>query len=117
MIKVSILYPNSENCRFDIDYYCNTHMTMVKDRLGDACKGVAVDKGFAGEAGSRPPYVAVGHLFFESVDAFRSAFGPHALEIFDDIPKYTDLQPIVQISEVLINATRGQTGDLHLHAA
>lgn len=117
MIKVSVLYPNPEDCRFDFDYYCKSHMPMVKDRLGSACQGIAVDKPLAGEAGMRPPYVAAAHLFFKSAEAFQAAFEPHAEEILADIPNYTNLQPTLMISEVLINATRSQTGDLHLHEA
>lgn len=116
MIKVSVFYPNTENCKFDIDYYCHSHMPMVRDLLGDACKGVAVDKGIAGgEAGSRPIYAAIGHLFFETVEAFQAAFGPHAKEIIADIPNYTNVEPSIQISVVAINAPRGKTGELHLH--
>lgn len=117
MIKVSVFYPNTENGKFDIAYYCNSHMPMVKDKLGDACKGLAVDQAISGaDPGSRPTHVAAGHLFFESVEAFRAAFGPHAKEIMADIPNYTNIQPIIEISNILINAARGQTNELHLHA-
>ena len=37
----------------------------------------------------------------ESVEAFQSGFGPHANEIMADIPNYTDLTPIIQISDVV----------------
>lgn len=117
MIKVSVFYPNTENCKFDIAYYCNQHMPMVKDRLGAACQGLAVDHGLSGGApGSRPTYVAAGHLFFESVEAFQAAFGPHAEEILADIPNYTNVQPVIEINQIMINAARGQTKELHLHA-
>jgi uncharacterized protein (TIGR02118 family) len=89
---------------------------MVRDRLGGACHGIAVDKGVAGGApGTRPAYVASAHLFFDSVEAFQAAFNPHAKEILADIPNYTNAEPAIQISQVLINATRAQTGELHLH--
>ena len=101
MIKVSVLYPNSENSRFDIDYYCNRHMPMVKEKLGAALKAMSVDHGLAGGApGSKPAYAAMGHLHFETVEAFQVAFGPHAKAIMADIPNYTNVQPIVQISDV-----------------
>ena len=29
MIKVSVMYPNSPEGTFDIEYYCNTHIPMV----------------------------------------------------------------------------------------
>ena len=118
MIKVSVLYKNSEDCRFDMDYYCKEHIPMLLDKLGDACKGVAVDEGVAGdEPESPPPFVASIHLFFETVEDFQNAFGPHADVILADVPNYTDAEMVVQINKVLINATRSETGELHLHRA
>ena len=103
MIKVSVLYPNKEDCKFDMDYYCNSHIPMVRGKLGSALKGVAVEHGLAGaEPGSKAAFIAMGHLLFESVEAFQGAFGPHAEAIMKDVPNYTDVQPTVQISEVKI---------------
>ena len=42
------------------------------------------------------------HLYCESPATFQAAFGPHAAEILADIPNYTDLQPVLQISEVVV---------------
>ena len=46
------------------------------------------------------PYIAMGHLLFDSVEAFQASFGPHADAILGDIPNYTNVQPAVQVSEV-----------------
>jgi len=103
MIKVSVFYPNNEGSSFDMDYYCNTHIPLVQKKLGAILKGVSVEQGVSGsEPGSRATYVAMGHLLFESVDAFQSAFEPHAEAIMGDIPNYTEIQPTIQISEVKI---------------
>lgn len=103
MIKLSVLYPNNEGSKFDMDYYCSSHMPMVQEKLGAAVKGMAVEQGLrGGEPDSRPAYVAMGHLYFDSVDAFEAAFGPNAEEILGDIPNYTDIQPVIQLSEVKI---------------
>jgi uncharacterized protein (TIGR02118 family) len=103
MIKVSVLYPNNEGSKFDMSYYCNKHIPMVREKLGSMCKNVAVEQGFSGATpGSRPAFVAMGHLYFDSAADFRTAFGPHATTIMADIPNYTDIQPTIQISEVKI---------------
>lgn len=115
MIKVSVFYPNTPGARFDFDYYANTHLPLVRDKLGSACQGVAADKGIAGGApGAAPAYIAIAHLYFESVDAFNAAFGPVANDILGDIPNYTDLTPDLQISEVLVNASRSETEELRI---
>jgi len=103
MIKVSVFYPNREGSKFDMDYYCKSHIPMVQQKLGAACKSVAVEHGLGGAApGSRPSYVAMGHLYFDSVEAFQAAFGPHAQAIMADVPNYTDIEPVIQVSEVKI---------------
>jgi uncharacterized protein (TIGR02118 family) len=100
MIRVSVLYPNTEGSRFDMDYYVSRHMPMVQEKLGKACKRMEIDEGLAGGApGSRPPFAAMCHLFFDSVGEFQAAFGPHAKTILADIPNYTDTQPTIQISD------------------
>ncbi|PYN71457.1 MAG: EthD family reductase [Betaproteobacteria bacterium] len=101
MIKVSVLYQNAEDKKFDMAYYCNKHIPMVKKKLGSACKRVDVDQGLGGaQPGSKPAFVAMAHLVFDSVDAFQKAFGPHADAIMGDIPNYTNIQPIIQLNEV-----------------
>ena len=101
MIRVSVLYTNTEGKRFDMAYYCNKHIPMVKQKLGAACKRIDVDQGLAGaQPGSLPGFAAIANLSFDSVDAFQSAFGPHAEAIMGDIPNYTKIQPIIQLSEV-----------------
>ena len=103
MIKVSVMYPNQTGARFDHTYYRDKHMPLVKDRMGDGCLFYTVDKGLAGGAPGTPPtYIGMCHIFAESVESFQAAFGPHAKEILGDIPNYTDLSPVMQISEVVV---------------
>jgi uncharacterized protein (TIGR02118 family) len=101
MIKVSVMYPNSTGTTFDLDYYLARHMPMVKAKLGDACRQIGVEHGLAGgEPNSPPAFIAMAHLYFDSVEAFQQTFGAHAEAIVADIPNYTNSQPTVQISEV-----------------
>ena len=101
MIKVSVFYPNEEGKNFDMDYYCNNHIPMVQEKLGAACKRIDIEQGMSGgEPGSPPTYTAMAHMLFDSVEAFQSAFGPHAEVIMADVPNCTDIQPVFQISEV-----------------
>jgi uncharacterized protein (TIGR02118 family) len=101
MIKVSVMYPNNEGSTFDMAYYCDKHMPMVRQKLAAALKGLAAEQGLAGAMpGSPPPFLALGHLVFESLETFQAAFGPHAQTILADIPRFTNTQPTIQISEV-----------------
>jgi uncharacterized protein (TIGR02118 family) len=102
VIRVSVLYPNSPGATFDMAYYIDSHMqALVKGKLGSALKGMWIDHGVGGGMPGVPaPYIAVGHLLFDSVEAFQNSFGPNADAILGDIPNYTNVQPAVQVSEV-----------------
>lgn len=103
MIKVSVFYPKSDTSSFDMDYYCNSHIPMVQEKVGAALKKVAVEGGLGGGTpDSPPPYAAMGHLYFDTVEDFQSSFGPHAAAIMADVPNYTDVAPVVQVSDVHI---------------
>jgi len=101
MTKVTILYPNDEGKTFDMDYYSNKHMPMLVSLFGDALKNLEIDKGISGRTPNDPiPFLAIGYLYFESLADYENVFGPNAKKIIGDIPNYTNIQPIVQISEV-----------------
>lgn len=101
MVKVTVLYPNRADTTFDMAYYLKHHIPMVRRLLGSALKGVEVEQGISGEGpGAPPPYITTAHLLFDSVLSFQASFAPHAPAINDDIPKYTNSEPVVQIGEV-----------------
>jgi uncharacterized protein (TIGR02118 family) len=103
VIKVSVMYPNTPGARFDHDDYRDRHMPLVNQRMGDTCKYYTVDKGLAGgEPRSPATYLALCHIFCDSLEAFEAGFGPHAKEILADIANDTDLAPLIQISEVVV---------------
>lgn len=101
MIKVSILYPNKPGSRFDAEYYLNTHMPMAMRLLKPALKATTVDIGLSGGAPGEPaPFAAICEFTCESVQAFTEAAMPHNNELRADIPNYTDIEPVIQISEI-----------------
>ena len=102
MIKLTILYPFIDGSKFDWDYYLNSHMPLSEQLQGKAIKAVTVDKGLhAGLPDSNPPYTAICHFHYDSFDEFKNAFFPNAKTLQDDIANYTDIQPIIQFSEVV----------------
>src|SRR5262245_19555892 len=103
MIKVSVMYPNTPGARFDHDYYRDEHLPLIKSRMGAALKYYTIDKGLTvGAPGSPPAYVAMCHLMCDSVESYESSFGPHAQEIRGDIANFTNVTPVRQISEVVV---------------
>jgi uncharacterized protein (TIGR02118 family) len=103
MIKVSVLYPMDESDTFDMKYYFDKHVPMVRQLLGSSCRNAAIEQGIAGGTpGSRPTYSVMGHLFFDKVEDFISSITPHADVINNDITNFTKTTPIIQISEVVL---------------
>lgn len=103
MIKVNVMYPYAEGARFDHTYYRDCHMPMVKARLGSACDYYTVEKGLSGGAPGAPPtFVAMCAFLCGSAEAFQAAMQAHGAEIRGDIANYTDIAPVVQFSEVVV---------------
>jgi uncharacterized protein (TIGR02118 family) len=104
MIKVTILYPNQPGSHFDADYYISVHMPLAIKLLGTALKGVSAEIGVAGGAPDQPPaFAAICAFTCESASAFNEAFLPHASTLQGDIPNYTNIAPIIQISELKLS--------------
>ncbi len=102
-IKVSVLYPSGEGKTFDMDYYLNKHAAMVNELLGDAILGATVEEGLAGGLpDSEPTYKVMGNMYFESIESYQNSLGPHAEKIMGDIPNFTNIEPAIQISKVII---------------
>jgi len=103
MIKLNVLYPGKPGTRFDHAYYRDKHMPMVAHRLGSACLYYSIDKGLAGGApGSPSPYLGACSITCPSAEALQSALAPHAKEIIADVANYTDSEPVMWISEVVV---------------
>jgi uncharacterized protein (TIGR02118 family) len=101
MVKVSIFYPSKPGSRFDVDYYLETHMPLALGLLGSAVKAVSVEIGMLGGTPDQlPPFTAICAFTCETVEAFTAAFLPNADVIQSDIPKYTDINPVIQVSEI-----------------
>ena len=103
MIKATVLYPNEEGKNFNVKYYTETHIPFVKKLLHTACKKVEVEKGISGAVpDSTPANIVIGYLYFDSLEDFQSSFGTNAEEIINDVKNFTDINPILQLSEVIL---------------
>ena len=102
LTKITILYPNGDGKTFDMDYYSQKHMPMLESLFGDALKAMHIDKGVSGRTPEDSiPYLAIGYLYFDDLATYQKLFGPNAEKIIGDIPNYTNIQPLIQISEVV----------------
>ena len=105
MTTITILYPNTSGSRFDLRYYVDTHMPLAIKLLSAHAgyQGVSVEHGLGGALpGTDAAYVAICRFQFDTAESFMAAFMAHAAVLQGDIPNYTDVQPIIQLNELLI---------------
>jgi uncharacterized protein (TIGR02118 family) len=102
MVQLNILYPKTADAYFEWDYYLKTHMPLSVKLHGAALKGLTIVKGIEGLEATPVAFVAITTMLFDSVDAFLQAFMPHAETLQGDMKNYTNIQPVIQFSEVVL---------------
>ena len=102
MIKLTVMYPNTSDVKFDKEYYTNQHGQLLSELLGDALVSSDINFGISGATPEAPaPYVVISNLTFETFGSFQQSFGANAEKILADLTNFTKVQPQVQISEVI----------------
>jgi uncharacterized protein (TIGR02118 family) len=100
-IRVSAQYPVAAGGRFDFDYFATQHVPLVFRLLSaHGCRKIEVDRPLASRDGKPATYAAVGHMEFDSLEGFDRGFAACGEEILADVPNYTDVSPVVAVSEI-----------------
>jgi len=95
MIRVSMMYPVSDGATFDLDYYRSKHMGDIVMRTPGVIR-FEIDEAIDG------PYFMIGQIYFESAETLEAAVnGPTAEEAWADVPNFTNVQPVMQVSRIL----------------
>jgi uncharacterized protein (TIGR02118 family) len=102
MIRVLIMYPNQPGKKLDTKYWIDKHMVTVHQKLDPlGLVRTEGDKGIGtAQPGAPAPFVAIGYMYFKSMGDLQKAL-PEATKLMADIPNFTDIQPQIQISEML----------------
>jgi uncharacterized protein (TIGR02118 family) len=102
MFKVSVMYPYEKGAKFDFDYYRTKHMALVEKHMKPfGLIKVGVDQGLSGGGDAPPPYICVGHLYFNSRNSYEKATAQAGLLLRGDIANFITVKPIRLISEIL----------------
>lgn len=101
LYKISVMYPGGEGKTFDMDYYESKHMPMVAGLLGKNLKYYEIDAGISGRTpNDKATYMAIGYFYCVDVAEYGKAIAANREAVVSDIAKYTNVQPVIQISQI-----------------
>jgi len=102
LIKISVMYPFAEGKTFNMEYYQATHMPMVAKFLGSNLVKYTIEKGIASGIPNQPlPYMAIGTFYVKSLQDYQAAIAPNREAIRADFANYTNIAPVILVSEVV----------------
>lgn len=101
MFKVTVLYPGGDDKTFDMDYYEKKHMPMVAAFIGKNLYYYEINKGLSGRTpNDKPPFMASGYFYVRDIAEYNKAIGQNRDAIVNDFKNYTNVQPVVYVSEI-----------------
>jgi uncharacterized protein (TIGR02118 family) len=95
--RVTVIYANKDGAKFDFDYYTQKHVPWVARLMG---RSIEVRRGISSGAGAPAPYVCIATIAVNIAD-FKAVFAQHGADILADVPNYTNIEPTVQLDEIL----------------
>ncbi|WP_188935121.1 EthD family reductase [Dyadobacter endophyticus] len=100
--KVSVMYPYAEGKTFNMEYYESKHMPMVAKFLGSNLIKYTIEKGVASGIPNQPlPFMAIGTFYVKSLSDYQAAIAPNRDAIRADFQNYTNVSPVILVSEVV----------------
>lgn len=104
---MSICYPNTPDIKFDTTYYLNEHMRKCWDLFKErGLRSFEVIKYESDDRGTKPLYLIGTTLVWSSAEALWTGFGdPEAQALLEDVPNFTNVQPIMFAGNVIGTST------------
>jgi uncharacterized protein (TIGR02118 family) len=92
---LTILYPNSDGVRWDVDYYRTHHMPLIMRLYGTAAiKRFELRKGDSGQQGGAPAYIGSVNIYINDQKAFDAAGKEHGPTLVKDVPNFSSVMPV-----------------------
>jgi uncharacterized protein (TIGR02118 family) len=93
---LTIVYPNSEGVRWDVDYYKKGHMPLIMNLYGEkAIRRFELRKGDSGMApGSKAEFIGSINIYIAHQAAFDAAGKEHGQTLVKDVPNFSSVMPV-----------------------
>lgn len=96
-MSLNIIYHRHEGARFDLVYYRETHIPLVRKVMRPArvtlIEGVPMD-------GVSAAFVMIAHFEFASREAMHAALGdPGRADLRADLANFTDIRPVAMLGQ------------------
>jgi uncharacterized protein (TIGR02118 family) len=104
---ITVLYPAASDATFDFDYYTNTYMPMVLEKLRPyGMTGYRVSKLVSGVDPSVPlPYSVCCTLDFSSGDSIQKGLQAEGADIIGHVQKFSNKQSLMMIGSVIAESS------------
>lgn len=101
MYRVVIMYPKTETSNYNMEYYLNHHLPLIRG-LFKKIINIEVDQGIRNAFPDQPmPYYTISYFYFETIEDFQEGIMAGANDIMEDLAKFSNVQPIIQINEIV----------------
>jgi uncharacterized protein (TIGR02118 family) len=104
--QITVLYPQTSDATFNMDYYLSTHMPMVAEQMApynfkgySVCKIKGIPK--PDKTMDPSPYSVQALLNFDSLADFQAALRDTAEKVLGDVPNFSNQSPTLLIGEKL----------------
>lgn len=102
MLRVSAIYPNLPGSHFNGGDYVDRHAPFARKLLEPhGLRELRITLGTAALDGTAPSYWALSELIFDDRDSFDRAMGICGVALMGDAPRYTNVDPVLQISSLI----------------
>ncbi len=104
LAKVTGIYRWSEEAHFDHDYYGTTHAKLTTELLAPLGLLRFESDRTVESTGPKPgSVVATSNAYFASLGEAKAALATAGAALGADLPNYTNIRPVLHISEVLVH--------------
>ena len=100
---VTVVFPNDADAKYGINYYTNSHMSLIEKRWSKyGLKSWSVTKYAPSLDGTAPMYAFGSQVYWENEEGMKNAFqSPEVAEIMEDVSRFSNKQPIFLVGQII----------------